>query len=1140
MSSSTYLSTILGARDIDVCGISEHWLRDRDQHFMNSIHPNYDTFCMSDKALCFGGRNYGKGGVALMWKKQYTNNVVCLPLEDDRLIGIQIHLQDHSFIFFIQVYLPSRNNGIERYNEYIDILCDVIYRYSNKGKVIIMGDFNAHLQGYSFLKDNDSRSNKLYDFLTCNNYVAVNSLPLCQGAKSTFVSYDGLCESLIDHILSPVEMLDLVDCCEILDDCSLNVSSHRPVVCTFTLPPCYDLHNANSHRYVKWSRVSENEYEKYRSALNDQLAAFNCGHTQSTNCNNCSVIDDFYENICSAITQASDCSFRKKSFKPYLKPYWDDHIKQLHYQMRMARYKWLNNGRPRDHLNQSYIHYKNCKRNFRRYHRKCSENYLKHLNEELDNAAEVDSGFFWKAVNRRKNKFIENKCLEMRFNGVTYRDPKDIAFKWGEYFCDLYSDIDRPCYDSNFRIEIDDQVNLLKRRQFDDSVYTQIVYTDVLSELMSLKKGTACGPDNIYNEHLLFGGDLLIKKITSLFNLMLRYSHIPKKLKCGNIITLYKGGRKRKDDPGSYRAISLTSSILKLYERVLISRINAETNISFCPLQGGFQKGFSCTMSSFLLRECAYYAKQSKSKLYLCFLDVKTAFDKVWHNGLFFKLHCMGIGIVLWKAIVSLYENVQSCLIYNGFKSSLFNIDVGTRQGGVSSPYLYLCFIDKLLCDLENSGNVFSMGGLTIPAIASADDIVLLSLTKLGLQRMMDCCYDYACTWRYEFNTLKSAVIVCNESKAEYARSRRIWSLGENEVGETDNYTHLGINFNKFLDLSTNINEAISKIKGSFLSLESIGLGHMDGLHPFTSRKIYKAIILPRGLYGCEMWFDINQSSMLYLERSHRFCIKFMQNIGKRTRTDIALGLLCFLPISAEIDKKKLILFGQFCRLAVHSRAKDIFIFRMVQSCSPNHSTLGYFNDLVSVLKKYHLVQYLHEYVNSGMFPSNIVWKNIVRDCINKHEEAAWYARMETIEFAPFYFIHPCFADSYIWRLCRQEPSMASFCRGVISMLSRLCGYKIDTLCSKCGCIFNDDVYHCMFECSYFEEERLNHMTDIGLKFGQYVLDVLQDMDNYERLGIMLGSPFIELYPVLSDIVDSFTKCNIVFVNSVWSRFKDQ
>jgi hypothetical protein len=75
---------------------------------------------------------------------------------------------------------------------------------------------------------------------------------------------------------------------------------------------------------------------------------------------------------------------------------------------------------------------------------------------------------------------------------------------------------------------------------------------------------------------------------------------------------------------------------------------------------------------------------------------------------------------------------------------------------------------------------------------------------------------------------------------------------------------------------------------------------------------------------------------------------------------------------------------------------------------------------------------------------------------------------------------------------------------------------------------------------SYFEEERLNHMTDIGLKFGQYVLDVLQDMDNYERLGIMLGSPFIELYPVLSDIVDSFTKCNIVFVNSVWSRFKDQ
>ena len=48
-------------------------------------------------------------------------------------------------------------------------------------------------------------------------------------------------------------------------------------------------------------------------------------------------------------------------------------------------------------------------------------------------------------------------------------------------------------------------------------------------------------------------------------------------------------------------------------------------------------------MSSQMLRECIIYAKENKSKLFVCFLDAQKAFDSVWHDGLFVTLYKMGI-----------------------------------------------------------------------------------------------------------------------------------------------------------------------------------------------------------------------------------------------------------------------------------------------------------------------------------------------------------------------------------------------------------------------------------------------------------------------------------------------------------------
>ena len=170
---------------------------------------------------------------------------------------------------------------------------------------------------------------------------------------------------------------------------------------------------------------------------------------------------------------------------------------------------------------------------------------------------------------------------------------------------------------------------------------------------------------------------------------MIKLAHVPVEMKRGTIITLYKGGNKSRDDPDNYRAITLSSVILKLLERIILTRIELFDTLTppIHPLQGGFQKNIGCLMSSFLLRESISYAKENGSKLYVCFLDVKKAFDCVWHDGLFYKLYNSGVNKTFCRLVVNMYTDMFSCVRNHGHKSSWFRVLQGTRQGGVISPF---------------------------------------------------------------------------------------------------------------------------------------------------------------------------------------------------------------------------------------------------------------------------------------------------------------------------------------------------------------------------------------------------------------------------------------------------------------------
>ena len=69
----------------------------------------------------------------------------------------------------------------------------------------------------------------------------------------------------------------------------------------------------------------------------------------------------------------------------------------------------------------------------------------------------------------------------------------------------------------------------------------------------------------------MYGGPLVHKVLVKLLSHMLTLFHVPKKMKVGTIITVYKGGKKDIRNPNSYRAINppvystcLKRSLLKI------------------------------------------------------------------------------------------------------------------------------------------------------------------------------------------------------------------------------------------------------------------------------------------------------------------------------------------------------------------------------------------------------------------------------------------------------------------------------------------------------------------------------------------------------------------------------------------------
>ena len=92
------------------------------------------------------------------------------------------------------------------------------------------------------------------------------------------------------------------------------------------------------------------------------------------------------------------------------------------------------------------------------------------------------------------------------------------------------------------------------------------------------------------------------------------------------------------------------------------------------------------------------------------FLDISKAFDKVWHDGLIFKLKQNGISGNLLNLLSNFLRNRKQRVVLNGETSSWADVSAGVLQGSILGPLLFLIYTNDLADGLWSNAKFFADG----------------------------------------------------------------------------------------------------------------------------------------------------------------------------------------------------------------------------------------------------------------------------------------------------------------------------------------------------------------------------------------------------------------------------------------------
>lgn len=801
----------------------------------NSLQiPNYITYRI-DRKTTLGG------GTAVLIKKEISHNQLPDKAFDNmEITGIQLETSRGNFNIFAAYLSPSKDLEPE---EIEDI-------FTGSTPKILLGDLNAKHENWNS-KTRNTKGNRLAK-------IAQDSNIIIEGPDEP------------THIHTPNNSTDTLDIA-ILKNITQNYkletihdlhSDHLPIMLTLELDPKQTTHT-----------VQTTDWTKFKQELQIEPIVIE----------NKEDIDAAVEYLEQKITTTIQKNTTTKTVKK-------NKILPAHLKLKIMEKKKLCKKYQRT------LH-PDAKTALNKITNEIKSELQQHYNEEWENkliSLNVQDNSVWKTIQQftKKSKREGLSPLETQHGIITSNKEKAEEFA-NTLEHQFKPNESKPKYRSqhdNIERDIND-----RNRQSDQSIMetTAGEITEIVKNL-DVKK--APGKDGITNQAIKQLPDSGIKAITEITNAIITYGHFPDKWKEAKIIMIKKSG-KPKQQPESYRPISLLSTISKVVERVIykkLYKIAEEQNI-IPNFQYGFRQGHSTTQQVIRLTEHINEKMNIATPTAAIFLDVEKAFDRVWIPGLIYKLKEYNIPIQMVNLIEGYLRNRSYHVNINNENSSRRNIEAGVPQGSILGPLLFNLY----------TADIPEPKRATIAQYA--DDTAIyysnrrLDFTNIHLENDLDNIIDWYDRWKIKINPQKTTAVFFQHRRRP-RKPNEIKLQGE-KIKWTGKVKYLGITLDENLTYIQHIKEVKRKIGYAIKNLYPL-LNSKSKLNIENKIRIIKTIIIPAITYAGEIWHQASDAQKNAVQRKINVLIRMAVGAPYYISNEQLYKETGIEPLAATIERR--------------------------------------------------------------------------------------------------------------------------------------------------------------------------------------------------------------------------------------------
>ena len=373
---------------------------------------------------------------------------------------------------------------------------------------------------------------------------------------------------------------------------------------------------------------------------------------------------------------------------------------------------------------------------------------------------------------------------------------------------------------------------------------------EVRAAVSRLKSGRAAGVCNIPAELLKAGGDTVLRELVAVFGNIWKTCDIPPEWRRSIIVPLYKGKGDRRDC-GNYRGISLLSVPGKIFARVLLDRIRPHLIQHQRPEQSGFTPKKSTVDRILALRVLIERRREFRKSFIGAYVDFRKAFDSVHRETLWGLLRFRGIPEELLRLIRALYSGTESAVRHSGETSEYFLVTEGVRQGCVLAPSLFGVCMDWIMGRTVDQGfRGASFGEVGFTDLDFADDAVIFAETMRDLVLFLEALAREAECLGLHVSWMKTKIQHFIQAVDQVCST--VTCCGE-QVQVVDSFPYLGSRVSSDGKSDEDITRRLGLAWGAMSAL-GVRVWRSRHLSRMTKVEVFKRLVLPVLLYGCETW----------------------------------------------------------------------------------------------------------------------------------------------------------------------------------------------------------------------------------------------------------------------------------------------